>query len=120
MKTYRRPWLWSLLAALALLGGETRAQAPAGPPGNKQYTHERHFILPIELDDATRAAINEVQLYVKTSPGDAWVCRQTVLATQKAFDFQAPRDGEYWFATATVDKAGKLNPADTSRMAADM
>src|SRR5262249_40944514 len=119
MKIYRLLF-GSLLASLALLCGQAQAQGPAESPPNKQYTQQRHFILPIELDEADRARINEVQLYVKTNPGEPWVCKQTVLATQSGFDLHAPQDGEYWFATATIDKAGKLNPVDTSRMPAVM
>src|SRR5262249_5168802 len=30
----------------------------------------------------------------------------------KAFTYQVPRDGEYWFAMVTIDKQGKAYPSD--------
>ena len=115
MKIYRRLLFGSLLASLAILRGGVHAQGPGAVPG-KLYTQQKHFILPIELDERDRATISEVLLYVKSAPSEPWICRQSVLSTQKGFDFQAAEDGEYWFATATIDRTGKLSPADTSHL----
>ncbi|HMC88451.1 MAG TPA: hypothetical protein VKI17_02840, partial [Gemmataceae bacterium] len=113
MKTLRRLLFVSVLASLALLRSEALAQ---GPP-TKLYTRDQHFILPLMLDDKERASLQDVQLFVKNGPADVWLCKETVPATQTGFDFHVPQDGEYWFAIASIDKTGKLNPADPSHMA---
>src|SRR5438552_9690533 len=85
MKIYRRLLFGSLLASLAILRGGVHAQGPGAVPG-KLYTQQKHFILPIELDERDRATISEVLLYVKSAPSEPWICRQSVLSTQKGFD----------------------------------
>lgn len=99
--------------ALALLLGTAPgalAQEPGQKGPRKIYTRTTVFRLPVQLDERDRAELKELKLFVKTLPGD-WVCAETAAPAQNAFSFRAPQDGEYWFAFATVDKAGQMSPA---------
>jgi hypothetical protein len=116
MNTFGRFLYGSLLVSLSLLQSEVRAQAPAGQMPGKIYTREQHFVLPLLLDEKDRANLQDVQLYVKTGPNDFWICKDTVPAMQTGFDYRVPQDGEYWFTIASIDKTGKITPADTKTM----
>jgi hypothetical protein len=104
---------------LTVPGAAARAQAPGAPATgtlpDKKYTHSKGFKLPFDIKDRDRAGINEVRLYVKTSPTDAWSFRDSVAATDGAFTYRAAEDGEYWFLVVTVDKSGIMVPADLSK-----
>ncbi|HEV3446665.1 MAG TPA: hypothetical protein VG099_18630 [Gemmataceae bacterium] len=116
MKTLRRLLFVAVLAGLALLRSEARAEPPSGATPTKLYTRDLHFILPLVLDEKERATLQDVQLYVKAGPSDVWMCKDTVSAMRTGFDFHVPKDGEYWFTLASIDKNGIRSPADTSLM----
>ena len=119
LKTIRR-WTvkalgLSLLAGAMVLGSPTLAQGPSPAKLPKvTYTKNTTFHLPVQMDEATRAGLREVCLYVKAGSAD-WVRQETGLPSMSHFSYKVPRDGEYWFSLVTVDKAGKMNPADVSQ-----
>ncbi len=91
--------------------GATRPQA-ALP--KRIYTKTSEFKLPIQMDDKTRANLDRVCLYVKS--GDAaWVRQEVGPATMPYFLYRVPQDGEYLFSLTTIDKTGKMSPADVSQ-----
>ncbi len=119
MKCVRR-WTVKILGLLLLvsalfMGGTAMAQgtSPAQMP-KMTYTKNTIFHLPVQMDDRTRANLREVCLYVKSGMGD-WVRQEIGQPTMTHFSYQVPRDGEYWFSLVTVDKAGKMTPADVGQ-----
>ncbi len=80
----------------------------AGPP--RTYVPTTSIRLPVQIDDKTRANLNQLKLYAK-APGGDWVCAQTGPATQTAFDYKADTDGEYAFMFVLVAKDGRTAPA---------
>jgi hypothetical protein len=102
--------LWG--AALALALGPVplaRGQEAAGP--YKHFYNRNTFRIPVVIDEQERATLAELKLFVRPSGGE-WTCAASASAAQKTFIFQAPRDGEYAFNIATVDKAGHMVPED--------
>ena len=81
-------------------------------PSQRIYMNRPVIDLPIKMDDAQRPLIKEIHLYVKEQASAPWVLRDKGSGDQKTFRFQAPRDGEYWFAMVTVDKQGRSFPRD--------
>src|SRR5260221_617564 len=71
--------------------------------------------LPIQLEDKYRPMLQEIQLWCKESSAAPWTLRDKAPPTQTAFNFQAPKDGEYWFTMVTVDRQGKCVPADIAK-----
>jgi hypothetical protein len=104
--------LLAVWAGLGLAGSAVRAQAPAAP--SKMYTGKPQFRLPFNLDDRERQRLREIQLYVRYN-NDGWAMKETAPATQKAFTFRAPQDGEYSFSIVTVDRGGRPTPADVTK-----
>ena len=103
--------LWAGLG----LGGSTLAQGPAPSQLPKiTYTKNTIFHLPVQMDERTRANVREICLYVKSGTGD-WVRQETGLPNMTQFNYRVPRDGEYWFSLVTIDKAGRMTPADVSQ-----
>jgi hypothetical protein len=86
--------------------------APSTLPAQRNFLNKNHIKLPIQINDADRAALQEVQLYFKENRNAAWVLRDKVAPTQKAFTIQLPRDGEYAFTMVTVNKKGQRDPED--------
>ncbi|HEY1861924.1 MAG TPA: hypothetical protein VGG61_16300, partial [Gemmataceae bacterium] len=80
----------------------------------KRYSKNAQFKLPLQMGDADRQTLREVQLYVKHGT-DSWVCVDKAPPTQAYFPFKAAEDGEYWFSIVTLDQAGKATPGDLSR-----
>lgn len=110
------PWTGRLLLAmvgLTVTGPAVFAQDSRLPP--KAYLNKGTVHLPIQINDAERPHIQEVQLYVKESPQAPWVLKEKVPGTQTFFTYRAGQDGEYWFNVATLDRTGKMIPADPSK-----
>lgn len=97
---------WSLAALL--VGGSTVSAAETVIP---IHTKNAALRLPVLIDERARMELAEVKLYVR-GPSGKWTCAQTAPASQTAFNFEAKEDGEYWFTFATVDKRGRMEPAN--------
>jgi len=76
------------------------------------YTSRQAFRIPYQYDpqEIARLGAQEVRLYVSQSRGQNWQAVQKVSPQVGRFDFQAPTDGEYWFAVQTVARDGQLHP----------
>ena len=106
----------SILGA-ALIGsaGVTLAQTP-GMTANispKHYTRSLTFDLPVRMEPELRATLKEIRLYVKT-PTSGWAVQDVGPASLEKFSCKLPQDGEYWYTLATVDKMGRMTPADVN------
>ena len=102
------------LGAILILGhGLARAQG-GSKEDRRIYARKSTFKMPIEIDDAMRAQLKEVRLYVKAGNSD-WVQQESADPTVKFFVYRVSQDGEYWFSVATVDRAGKMSPADLNK-----
>src|SRR5690242_14533432 len=92
------------------------AQTPKAP--RTVYTNRTTFSLPVKIDERDRAELSEVKFYARMVQGGSkgqWVCKETAPPSQSKFTFRAPHDGEYWFAFATLDKAGVVAPTDLDK-----
>jgi hypothetical protein len=94
------------------------AQPPGNPAPGAQAAHEapgvivtrhRRFGLPINLLQAPNQ-IQAVQLLVSTDRGTTWRIHSQQPPTAAEFLFQASQDGEYWFASKTVDLQNAAHP----------
>jgi hypothetical protein len=102
----------ALAVPAALAHGQTPGSSPYAAP-KKTYTKNLSFDLPILMDDATRATLREVCLYVKTPTGN-WTRQESAAPHMTRFAHKVPQDGEYWFSLVTVDKQGKMTPSDVN------
>jgi hypothetical protein len=112
--------LLTILVGHGLLVGRVAAQGPTPPVWptavGQPQTVKPHYVhgdcrLPVAIEDAARAGLQAIQLYVKQGHGD-WQLKATAPATQKFFQYHPTEDGEYGFTVATVDLAGHVNPPD--------
>jgi hypothetical protein len=107
---------WAVMVAL-LAAGPVAAQAPKSV--QPIYTNRPAFSLPIRIDDQDRADLRELKFYVKALQGgraNEWVCLETAAPSKAKFGYRAVMDGEYWFNFVTVDKAGRVYPADLDKV----
>lgn len=119
--TLRRWTMRGIHAAIlgsAILGSASIATAqPGGAAAAKMpgihYTRSQTFNLPVVMDDADRASLSEVRLYVKTA-NSGWVLQERGPATLKHFACKVTQDGEYWYTLALVDRQGQQSPADVN------
>ena len=81
-------------------------------PTKPVYTNKTRFRIPYRFDAAEmqRLGSREIRLYVSVDQGVHWQHVQSVAPEQGRFEFQAPRDGQYWFAVKTVDSSNRLHP----------
>lgn len=89
--------------------GTTRP-APARPQPRTVFLNLKRFEIPFNIDTTGQRPV-EVQLHVSRDGGQTWQVSASQPATAKQFLFIAPEDGDYWFATRTVDKSGQVYPA---------
>ncbi|MDA9934142.1 hypothetical protein N9B88_00100 [Rubripirellula sp.] len=70
------------------------------------------FSIPFTVDQAGAQPV-AVRLFVSRGPGNEWKLTDQIKpnAVSKQFQFQAEDDGEYWFATRTIDAAGQAHPS---------
>lgn len=81
---------------------------------NKIYAKKYTFRMPIEIEESLRGQLKEVRLYVKAANAD-WVQQEVADPSVKFFTYRVAQDGEYWFSVATVDRMGKMSPADLNK-----
>lgn len=76
------------------------------------YTKQPRFRIPYQSDPAElqRLGAREIQLYFSTDRGLNWRLAQAVPPTAGKFAYEAPSDGEYWFAVRTLDGLNRLHP----------
>jgi hypothetical protein len=108
---------WAVMVAL-LAAGPVAAQAPKGV--QTVYTNRVSFTLPVRIDDRDRAELRELKFYAKAMQGlrsGEWVVVESAPPTKAKFGYRVTQDGEYDFAFVTVDKAGRVAPADLEKTA---
>lgn len=96
------------------------AQTPSPTLPKPIITRQTYFSLPANSDTAAQnggsadnkknAQIVEVQLFVSHDRGQKWNFYTRVKPDQARIPFRTATDGEYWFATRTLDRAGKFQP----------
>lgn len=98
--------LATILAILA--GGVLSAQAAVKPV----VTNKLRFRIPFRFDMQALQRMNarELQLFVSSSRGGSWELAQSITPQTGKFEYQAPADGEYWFAVRTIDGNGLSHP----------
>lgn len=105
--------LMMFATTLALFAGSP-AMAQTVPP-KRVFTNRLSFSLPVRIDDRDRAELRELKFYARSVVAgrqSEWQCVESAPPTKNKFMFQAPQDGEYWFSFATVDRNGRVTPAD--------
>ena len=72
----------------------------------------RSFTIPFTVDQSGSRPV-EVRLYVSRGPSDPWqmLSHKRPDVPQPQFEFAADADGEYWFATRTIDADGNAHPS---------
>ncbi|MGI9470387.1 MAG: hypothetical protein ACR2NZ_02565 [Rubripirellula sp.] len=72
----------------------------------------RSFSIPFTVD-ATGTQPVEVRLFASDGNDDTWklIAKKKPSESVKQFQYEAPRDGEFWFATRTIDSQGRAHPS---------
>ncbi len=99
-----------IFAGLSVLAASLCAHAPAtshaaDPPVTSRFPsrvlRQTSFNIPFTVETATQPL--EVQLYVSRDRGASWDLYARLNPSARFFPFQAAADGEYWFASQTID-----------------
>ncbi len=92
-----------------------RSKSPPPSPGCF-FLNSRTFTIPFTVD-AAGAQPTEVQLYTARGPTAKWrrIDDKPATAAVKEFQFTGQEDGEFWFATRTIDSRGHAHPAGPIR-----
>ncbi len=90
--------------------GPVRGQAA---PAREYFSPIREFKIPFTAPADPQ--VQHVFLHVSSDNGASWQHTATANPGDRAFQFQAPKDGWYWFTTQTQDRAGNLAPVADSR-----
>lgn len=95
---------------LLLLTSPAWAQAPQLP--TPVHTNRNRFRIPYRYDavEMARLRAKEIRLYTSIDEGRRWQLTHTVAPDARKFEFEAPRDGSYWFSVRTVDGNNQLHP----------
>lgn len=100
-------------AMLALTGlWLANGEALAAPLPKPIATNKNRFRIPFKFDSVALQRMNarELQLHVSTDRGLTWNLTQTLAPDGGKFEYEAPSDGEYWFAVKTLDGRNQLHP----------
>ena len=100
-------------AMLALTGlWLANGEALAAPLPKPIATNKTRFRIPFKFDSAALQRMNarELQLHVSSDRGLTWSWSQTLAPDGGKFEYEAPGDGEYWFAVKTLDGRNQLHP----------
>src|SRR5690348_15180733 len=102
-----------LVAVLLTLG------LGANPP-DVWTMRSRSLEIPIRVNEAKRADLQDLELHVSIDQGRTWTLAGKANPDQKKFIYQAQSDGLYWFAVCAIDHSGKREPPDLMSKPADL
>lgn len=97
---------WAVLTLLALAA----APAARAEDDNVFYSRQTTFRIPFQVDPGDRR-VQQVLLYVSEDQGRTYRRAATAEPGDRGFNFQALRDGWYYFTVQTRDQEGRLYPA---------
>ena len=81
----------------------------APQPAIRRTTRQTQFNIPFSLSRSSDQ-VKEVRLYVSLDRGRTWRLAQAKSPADKGFPVRTPSDGIYWFASRTIDQAGRTWP----------
>jgi hypothetical protein len=102
---------------LVLLPGLLLGQGPGSLDAT--FANKREFRIPFNAGSGSQN-IKELRLFVSTDQGRSWTQSSTAAPELQKFQFQADRDGTYWFSVQTLDQQGKLYPPTMSGAVASL
>jgi hypothetical protein len=110
----------ALILLASLPPGNARAQSPPAPPKSlaakspadlppPYITKQVEIEVPFSVKASTTADAGpaSVRIYVSWDSGANWHLYQEKRPEEGKFRFRAKQDGEFWFATQTVDGVGR-------------
>lgn len=101
-------------ATLALFGllvlAPPRAPAQGFEGDGSSYSRQTSFTISFSMTDARERRIRQVYLHASEDYGRTYHRVSQALPTDRAFRFEARRDGWYWFAVQTEDADGRFYP----------
>jgi hypothetical protein len=74
------------------------------------FMNKSPFFIPLHIEEKVREKLLEVVLYVSEDRGRTYRKVASRGPWTGTFRFEAPHDGDYWFAVRTVDREGKRIP----------
>ncbi len=116
VRTNRGPRLnrlrWLLLLVCCTCSVENVLGAAALEP---VYWKERLFYVPYRVSQTSRALdpVRKVQLLISSDGVSNWKVLQQAEPNVQGFTYNAPADGEYWFALRHLDRRGNPWPSPT-------
>jgi hypothetical protein len=94
----------------------TTARAQSGADGpQRTFVRVPDVKLPVEIEEAQRAQLKSLVLYMKESTQGSWIKVDQGLPHLTEFIFRAPHEGEYWFRVVAIDNQGRTQPADLNK-----
>lgn len=90
------------------------ANTPTVSDGITFYMNKPSILIPFNMDP-NNPLINSILLHVSEDLGRTWRYIGYAQPNQKSFQFQAPRDGWYWFAIQAQDRQGRYSPQTMSQ-----
>ncbi len=101
---------WSVVPAV--WAQSDNAQGPANLP--LYATRQNQFAIPFNVNRQVAQPV-EVHLYVSSDRGTNWNLEARQPPHARQFAFRAPHDGEYWFASRTIDATSAAADQSTLR-----
>ena len=100
------------LVAVPIRAANAQGTAADSEAGRLIFYKQRGFRIPVTIPAEGRDLVREVRLWGSDDRGYHWNRLGQTTPERAEFPFRASRDAEYWFALQTVDRAGKIYPAD--------
>ena len=105
-----------LLSALVCLASGEAAKAQQASLPEPVYWSQQLFMIPYQWDsNNTATQATTVKLYLSQDQGRTWNEISKAEPQLQGFTYQAPGDGEYWFAIRTFDAQGNGWPTGPHR-----
>jgi len=100
------------LAVAFIIGLAAISGGPASAQEAPVFTKNTRFRIPYryDADEMQKLGAKEIRLFVSYDQGSQWQFVNRVAPQAGKFEFEAPGDGEYWFAVRTVDFQNRLHP----------
>jgi len=114
-------WLAAAASALAQLPGQTARPSDAKPARQElpppYVTRQSDVEIPFSVKpgDTPASQPAAVRVFVSWDQGKTWHFYDEKKPEDGKFRFQPRQDGEYWFATQTVDRSGKTDSPEPRR-----
>jgi hypothetical protein len=105
---------------IAMIGFASGGEQFLLRPDGAYLTNLRSFQLPLIINPEKKPTVKRVRFFLSLDKGASWTHQEDYKGMDRALNFKAHRDGEFWIALQVEHKDGSKEPANKKSLKPQM